>query len=263
MPNTIAVKDAAGATQTVHTLDNVDARLGATTDLPSTAVEDATAATGISLWKGMKNYLRTLVTSLLPASLGQKTKAASLAVTLASDQDAIALAAGEAHVGEVGGKKVEVSTEITRPSDVNAYAAGDSVNTSTSSPTVITFANFARVSGGTGYITKIRIATDKKSITPRLRLHLFNASPTLVNDNAAFARYYADESKRIGYVDLPAMFTSSDTTNSTLSETQDATIRIPFVAVASRSIFGVLELLDAFTPASGQKFNVTLAGELD
>lgn len=43
----------------------------------------------------------TSLIALLPASLGQKTKAASLAVTLASDSDAIALAAGSATIGKV------------------------------------------------------------------------------------------------------------------------------------------------------------------
>lgn len=206
------------------------------------------------------------ITSLTAPVLGAGTAIAGkfgIDQTTPGTTDSVTPKATESHLGEVGGRKVEVSTEITRPADTTAYAAGDSVNTSTSAATVITFANFARISGGTGYITKVRIATDKKSITPRFRLHLFNASPTLVNDNAAFARYYADESKRIGYVDLPAMFTPSDTSNSTLSEAQDATIRIPFVAVAGRAIYGVLETLDAFTPASGEKFNVTLAGDLD
>lgn len=43
---------------------------GTTTDTPSTALEDATSRTGISLWKGIKNFLRTI--SLL---FGQGTPA--------------------------------------------------------------------------------------------------------------------------------------------------------------------------------------------
>jgi hypothetical protein len=177
----------------------------------------------------------------------------------------VALVAGEAHLGAVGGNKVEVAVEITRPADTTAYAAGDSVNTSTTVPTVMTFANFARVNGGSGYITKARLVTDKKSITPRVRVHLFNAAnPQLTNDNAAFIDLYADDAKKIGFFDLPAMTTSADTTNSTESRTLDFSLRIPFVAGgATRSIFALLETLDGFTPASGEKFTLTLLADLD
>src|SRR5262245_9679138 len=37
----------------------------------------------------------------------------------------IMLAAGENHIGAVGGAIVSVATEMTRPSDTTAYAAGD------------------------------------------------------------------------------------------------------------------------------------------
>lgn len=87
IPEVTGIAD--GIAGSVSIADGNDATLGAKADAPSTAVEDATARTGISLWKGIKNYLRTLVTSLLPASLGQKAMAASLAVTVASDQSAV------------------------------------------------------------------------------------------------------------------------------------------------------------------------------
>src|SRR4051812_19377337 len=80
---------ASGIAGAVSIADGNNVAQGTRTDTPSVAVEDATARTGISLWKGIKNYLRTLVTSLLPASLGQKTMAASLAVVVASDQSAV------------------------------------------------------------------------------------------------------------------------------------------------------------------------------
>jgi hypothetical protein len=197
--------------------------------------------------------------------------AGTVRVVLATDQPALANAmpvgvnAGENHVGEVGGRGVSVAVEFVRPADTNAYAVNDVVSDSTSATTVQALANFARVNGGTGYVTGARLTTDKKSVTARFRVHLFNASnPTVAADNVAMKRLYADESKYLGSFDLPAMSTPADTTNSTDSVAADLTIRVPFVAGgATRSIYYVLETLDAFTPASGQKFTLRLNGELD
>ena len=69
-----------------------DVSIGNTTDAAasSTVPEDATPRTGVGLWKGIKNILILIKTALgggLPATIGQKAKAAALAVTLASDED--------------------------------------------------------------------------------------------------------------------------------------------------------------------------------
>lgn len=168
------------------------------------------------------------------------------------------IAAGETHIGEVGGNLTMISVELTRPSDTTAYAANDSVADSTSAPTMLALLNAARVSGGSGYITGIRVTTDKKSITPRFRLHFFNTNgATATNDNAAFKTAYADISKYIGYWDMPAMITGADTTNSTDSRSVDLTPRLPFTCAAT-TLYVLLETLDAFTPASAQKISVTV-----
>jgi hypothetical protein len=158
------------------------------------------------------------------------------------------------------GDIARVATEVTRPSDTTAYTAGDAVNNSTSAPVVITLANVARANDTGGYIVGVRLSTDKKSIVPRLRVHFYRASnPNVPNDNAAMVSLYADESKKLGYVDLPAMITPADATNSTISFAQDYSVRIPFLPVSGgRAIYAALETRDAFTPASGEKFTLTV-----
>lgn len=175
------------------------------------------------------------------------------------------LYAFEDHIGEVGGRTVSVSGVFTRPADTTAYTAGDCVSNSTDATTPVTLTRFARVNGQSGYIVGARLSTNKKSITPRIRVHLFNASDaTLAVDNAAWKDLYADVSKRIGYFDLPAMSTGADATNSDMSRSLDFTIRVPFKCSANTtSIWYVLEALDAFTPASGQSFTLTLSAELN
>lgn len=172
-------------------------------------------------------------------------------------------APGENHLGEIGGRGVAVSASFTRPANTTAYAAGYVVSNSTSATTLMSF-SIARVNAGTGYITGARLVADQKSITPRFRVHLFNANPTVSADGALNKELYADESKVIGVFDLPAMTTPGDTTNSTLSRAYDYTIRIPFkCASGSTTVFAYLETLDAFTPASGGNFTLTLLADLD
>lgn len=160
----------------------------------------------------------------------------------------------------VGGLVTRADTEFTRPANTTAYTAGDVVSNSTSATTLITLANAVRVNAGTGYIVRVAVTTDLKSITPKIRVHFYNASdPTVSVDNAAMRHLYVDNAKRLGYVDLPAMTTGTDTTNSTMSMSVNDTCRLAVVAGASTtSLYAVLEALDAFTPASGQKFTLTV-----
>lgn len=173
----------------------------------------------------------------------------------------LVLAAGENFIGSVGGILIHVSAELTRPADTTAYTAGDVVSNNATTTTPVQLANIFRVAGGSGYIRKLKISTDKKSITPRFRLHFFNASTITVSaDNAPFKEVYADTSKRLGYYDMPAMTTAVDTTNSDMSRTLDIDVSMEVNAAAgSRDLFVVYEALDAFTPASGQKFMLSVA----
>jgi hypothetical protein len=166
--------------------------------------------------------------------------------------------ASELHLGEVGGNLLNVATEFTRPADTAAYSANDAVGDSTSGITMQALANAARVSGGSGYIVGIKVTTDKKSITPRFRVHFFNTNgATLSNDNFLWQEKYADAGKRLFYYDMPAMITGADSSNSDMSRSIDATMRIPYFCAAT-TLYYVLETLDAFSPNSGEKITVNV-----
>lgn len=64
--------------------NGADSAQGTTTDAPSTAVEDATARTGISLWKGIKNYLRLLTVGAANGAVTRLTANAGGTTTLAT-----------------------------------------------------------------------------------------------------------------------------------------------------------------------------------
>lgn len=174
-----------------------------------------------------------------------------------------ALVAGEAHVGEVGGRTQFANVEITLANPGAAYAINDAVLAAAGGLTELT--SVSRIVAGTGYITGIQVSTNKKSITPRLRVHFFNASnPTVSADNANWQEKYADASKRVGYYDMPALTTAADAANSDMSRAQDFTMRIPFqCAAAATSLWIGLETLDAFTPDNGQKITVKIYTELN
>lgn len=88
-----------------------------------TAPATDTASSGLN---GRLQRIAQRITSLialLPSALGQGTKSQGLRVVLPSDQDPIAMAAGEAHIGQVGGHTVYIDVTLTL--DTSAYASGD------------------------------------------------------------------------------------------------------------------------------------------
>jgi hypothetical protein len=146
---------------------------------------------------------------------------------------------------------------FTRPADTNAYAANDAVANSTSAPAVLTFANLVRVGGQGGYITKARIWTDQSTCAARFRLHLWNVTQTPINDNAAFTLLWANRAAYVGSITFAAAATEGS--GSDAAAAADATLRLPFVATGS--LVGLLETLDIFTPASGQRFFIELTAD--
>jgi len=227
------------------------------------AAGDAAVSAGAtgSINAHLRSISRDLVANIvLAAGTNAIGKLAANSGVDIGDVDITSIAAGENHLGAIGGAIVRVTGTFTRPADTTAYAANDIVSNSTGGSTLVTLSNALRVNAGTGYIVGCRVATNKKSITPRIRVHVYNASnPTVSVDNAAAQFKYADISKRVGSFDLPAMSTGADTTNSDMSAATDWTLRIPTKAAASdTALYVLLETLDAYTPASGDSYTVEL-----
>lgn len=142
----------------------------------------------------------------------------------------------------VGRMRGPVSDSFTRPADTTAYAAGDAIQNSTSSPATRQFANLT-TGAGSGYLTIVAVVRNTTP-TPRLRVHLFSSNPTVrANDNAAFSVNSADEAAYLGYVDLDAL-------NSGVA--QGTTARP--VVLTGTNLFYQVQTLDAFTPASGTQY---------
>lgn len=185
-------------------------------------------------------------------------------ITPYSPPSQITIGSGENHIGEFGKKITNVTAEYTRPADANAYAALDVYSNSTSAPAVLTFTSIARISGGSGRIMKAIAYTDQKTNTARFKLHLYNTSPTAINDNSPYLQLYANNASYVGSINFSAM-TTEDPTNSTtaysVSSEGSGNLPLAFLTSGSANLFGIVEIIDAFTPASGQKLYFSLTAE--
>lgn len=164
----------------------------------------------------------------------------------------------EYHIGQIGGTTSLVGNSFDRPANTTGYSINDIV----SSGSAMIIKPCARVLNGTGYITAFKLVTNSL-VTPRIRVHIGKTSTffTTLTDNVANNQTFSDLSgdNYIGYVDLPALASGGNTTSALIN---DNTQRVPYeTSTANLELFFVLETLDAFTPISGQTFQLTIATE--
>lgn len=140
----------------------------------------------------------------------------------------------------------KVSANFNRPADTTAYAVNDAVadNVTAGSVTKLSFA----IARGAGTVRRVKISKSNAAVaTPLIRLWLFDATFTAgAGDNAAFAFPAANA---IGYVDVAVTNAGSDIASGWTA------VDIPF---SSSNLFGVLQTLSIFTPASAETFTVDL-----
>lgn len=158
MANNIEIKDGVGASKALKTTDNgsdhtphhnldTSPIIGAVNE---TAPASDTASSGLN---GRLQRVAQRITSLIalvPASLGQKAKAASFAVTLASDEDLLAYAgalgetapASDTASSGLNGRLQRIAQRLTalialQPASLGQTGAQTSVSAATSSTTLL------------------------------------------------------------------------------------------------------------------------------
>ena len=148
-----------------------------------------------------------------------------------------------------------VSASQTRPNDVTAYAALDVVGQNPAAN--MTFANVLPNAGGTFVVLGARLRIDVAAIPAGMssfRLHLYNAAPTAIADNAAYNLPVADRAKYLGYVEISNVQDIGDT----LWSQATGLNFMGKLAVASTSLYGILQTVGAFTPTASVVKTVTL-----
>jgi len=155
---------------------------------------------------------------------------------------------------------VSAPVSFTRPADTTAYAAGDLVANSVTAGSVTPLEfRCGMVGRGRGRVTNARILKGAASVTNATFLvHLFGSSPTVNNgDNGAFSAVSLSD-----YLGSIAVDMSSNAGLSSASAAKVATGDIPYdltkALTANRKIYALLSATGAYTPASGETFEVTL-----
>jgi len=177
------------------------------------------------------------------------------------DVDVLTIAAGENHLGKVSYTAFSASGTFTRPAGADAYAAGDVVCNSTTTPADIDIAGVARVAGGGAWINAIQLVSTNAAATPgTFRVHLYSAAVTPANDNAAHAPSDAVALTRVAGIDLDSAHATA--ANVTYVPLMPRPVYVKCAAGAT-ALYAVIEARSAYTPASEEVFTLLLAGEQD
>lgn len=152
------------------------------------------------------------------------------------------------------------SATLTRPNDANAYVSGDEMSNSTTQGSAVPWVvpAFARVAGGSGWIRRALCITSQ-NVTFAPFLLVFDASPTMVGDNAAFSHVVGDDAKIASVISL-----SFGSITAVGSEAwADAAVNLPFkCAAADTSLYLVMRAPTAgYTPANNQTFKLRVLVE--
>jgi hypothetical protein len=145
----------------------------------------------------------------------------------------------------------------TRPDNTTAYDALDVVGQNPADN--ITFGECGGVAGGHVMLTGAWLRIAKNAVPSGMgafRLHLYNASPTAIADGSAFNLIAADRAKYLGYIDLP---TPVDVGDTLWSQVENVNKKVK-LASASKYIYGVLQTIAGYTPASEDVVVVGLEG---
>lgn len=176
-----------------------------------------------------------------------------------------AIPAGTNSIGAVASNSVLSSATITRPTNTDAYAAKDVISTAVGA--VIEFSGMARSNGGTGTIVKARLMTGQSTNTAQYRLHLFHTAPTPIADNAQYAMLVANQANRVGMIDFPACSTEGTGSDAaaTMRPSSDGSYPPPNLwykcAANDTKLYGILETIGVFTPASAQTYFIELGAD--
>lgn len=167
-------------------------------------------------------------------------------------------AAGELHLGEVGGKAAIATGTFTRPADTTAYASGDLVANNTTAgsvtPITLTVGRGASGSAASGMIRRVRLITSSTNITnAAFRIHFYKTtSPTVTNgDNGAWLSNQS--ANYIGSIDVTVDKAFSDGAGG---------IGIPSLGseinFTTQTIYALIEARAAYTPTSAGTFTINL-----
>jgi len=152
---------------------------------------------------------------------------------------------------------------ITRPTNTSGYTAGDAIGVADSG----TPANAgSAIHEFTGFpeaaallLNEVLLFNDETAVISGMstyRLHLYGEEPTAILDNAAFTTAWADRGKYLGSIEIPSIAVRGAHLYA------QATNLARTLKLVGTSLFGVLETVGAYTPTSGEIYEVRLNASL-
>lgn len=203
-------------------------------------------------WSGSGNGTLNAILKRVSNSL-----AAGIGIT-----STVALAAGTAFIGSIGGVTANPSQTFTRPADTTAYAANDLVANATAAGSVAygTIAA-ARISGGSFQIDRLRLTTNHTTglASKNVRVRLWTAAPTYTNgDNGG----YVVATGAAGYLGSYTGAFEQFADGATAILSPDVASVVGKLS-ASANIFWDIQTLDIFTPQSAKTFTLFVEAQQD
>lgn len=160
------------------------------------------------------------------------------------------------------------SVSITRPSNTTAYSAGDVIGAAdvgtpaNAGSAIIEFANIG-IEGSNVLIHGAQLAVNVSAMPAGMttfRLHLYNAAPEAILDNAVWDLVANDRTKYLGYIDIEQMVDVGSTLFVQTDKSSNATMpKQVKLAENSSSLFGLLVTNGSYTPTSGAVKTLTLS----
>ena len=156
------------------------------------------------------------------------------------------------------GIAIFAKANFTRPADTTAYASGDMVANSTTAGSVVPM-QFSGIPAdqisGISRIDAVRIRKSGTSVTnANFRVHFFSAAPTVASgDNSAFST--SGLATYIGAMDVTVDRAFTDGACGRGISISGTPI---MVETTSNVLFALIEARGAYTPASGEMFQLLL-----
>jgi hypothetical protein len=165
---------------------------------------------------------------------------------------------------QIAEQRYETTLPIIRPSNTTGYTALDVIGVADANvaanagSAILSFVTIGPV-GGIVRILAADLLINLAAVTAGMttfRLHLYNAAPTAILDNAGYDLVAGDRAAYLGYIDIAA---PTDLGSTLYSQVINGTT-LPHVKLAagSSTLYGILQTIGAFTPTSGETYQVRL-----
>lgn len=232
--------------------------------LPSGAASETTASgIRVAIASGVNVFAASLPLPSGAATAANQTSGNSSLSSI--DTKTPSLQSGAVPIGDNGGsltvdgRAYSSSVSFNRPGNASGYTAGDVIGVTSGGAAGSAIHTFASIGPSNGHVMlqSVEMFIDASTVPAGMgafRLHLYNSSPSSIVDNAVFDLQTTDRTKYIGYADLSTPLDLG----SVLYSQSDYSGRLLKIASGSTSLFGILQTVNAYTPASGTAHEIRI-----